>query len=285
MLHLNFDLAWKDEKQLHTTDQYIATLQSIGNLEDCQCCFCGFKDGKFLELHHINHDHTDYSADNLDVICSFCHRTIHLGWAASDNCASLGYFPSSRNGQDIKHLDLAVINNITRVYLLANILGGQVKEHLSNTPIHDFFIKNLSTLTTHRHALDKNKEYIDDNTQNHNVFNRFLHPAELLEYLKQHPNQAARFLEEQASKTKGMFFLNFNTRVFLPFSDYQDYTLVERLEYYKEQGYHLDKTYTQSLQKEVDEFIEQKKQAVLAEQQKGQEDNTALQQPSQKQLE
>lgn len=42
----------------------------------CQCC--GWRSRYYQELHHINHDHDDYSIDNLATVCPLCHQIYHL---------------------------------------------------------------------------------------------------------------------------------------------------------------------------------------------------------------
>lgn len=50
--------------------------------DNCTCQFCGFRSVKYQEIHHINHDHDDYSESNLETICPLCHQAFHLSTAS-----------------------------------------------------------------------------------------------------------------------------------------------------------------------------------------------------------
>ena len=41
------------------------------------CLFCGVKDRKILEVHHIDKDKTNNERRNLEVLCRSCHRKLH----------------------------------------------------------------------------------------------------------------------------------------------------------------------------------------------------------------
>lgn len=50
-----------------------------------QGCQCGEKKIYKLEIHHVDGNHKNNSKDNLEVVCSNCHKVRHLmltkdGW-------------------------------------------------------------------------------------------------------------------------------------------------------------------------------------------------------------
>lgn len=65
--------------------------------QSCQNVGCGFKSPKFNEVHHINSDGN--SPDNLVTLCSFCHSTCHIGFAAIKSDLELVYLPQLSHGQ------------------------------------------------------------------------------------------------------------------------------------------------------------------------------------------
>lgn len=47
----------------------------------------------FLEVHHLNDDHTDNRPDNLVTSCPFCHQVFHCGNAGHRDAANVIFFP------------------------------------------------------------------------------------------------------------------------------------------------------------------------------------------------
>lgn len=54
-------------------------LQRLYLLEQKDCCDqCGWGEVKqILEVHHVNHDHTDGRFENLRILCPTCHEMVH----------------------------------------------------------------------------------------------------------------------------------------------------------------------------------------------------------------
>lgn len=243
------------EKSWHMSDLYFDTLNSINNLEDCQCCFCGFKDGAFLELHHINGDHDDYSSDNLDTICSLCHRTLHIGWAVMDNCASLGFL--NQNSNETKPIDFSFFNLLSRIYILIKYSGREHKGFAQSPyfewfqKLNDFAIKNESS-PIYSPLLSMADIVLS------------LAPSELSDAQKEDmsPEQIQAFIDNEAQKEilfnefiktqqqnpYGYFALNFNIRIFNPINaNRQGFTLQSRLSHYATSMLHFDSDYLETL--------------------------------------
>lgn len=91
---------WQEERKVHSTEEYLITrkviINSFPNKDLITCYFCGFPDGVFLELHHLDGDHSNYSPSNLVLACSCCHKLHHLGWVATENLGRLSYIPQNR---------------------------------------------------------------------------------------------------------------------------------------------------------------------------------------------
>lgn len=85
---------WLFEKQWHLTDEYFEVrnylLQNTKPAEQV-CAFCGFPDGRFLEVHHCDNDHENWNEDNLVLACSLCHRLHHWGWIAVEQLGDLQF--------------------------------------------------------------------------------------------------------------------------------------------------------------------------------------------------
>lgn len=243
------------EKSWHMTDMYFNTLNSINNLEDCQCCFCGYNDGRFLELHHIDGDHTNYSTDNLDTICSLCHRTLHLGWAMMDNCANLGFL--NQESSTPVPVDFSFFNILARIYVLIKYSGREHKQ-LQQSPFFEWFDK---------------LGYFATKNETSPIFSPLLSladillpltPSELNDWQKEeysaeqiqafNDNEAQKvilfqdFLDKQRDNPHGYFALNFNIRVFSPINaQRQGFTLQERLSHYGSNMAHFNDDYLETL--------------------------------------
>jgi len=76
----------------------------IRNNNTCQAC--GFKSGKFQEVHHKDDDHSNNDKDNLVTVCPFCHKTYHLGFCGLGGFGTLIHMPE---------LSQAALNNIVRI--------------------------------------------------------------------------------------------------------------------------------------------------------------------------
>lgn len=219
-LHLNCNFnEWQNEKKWHLTDDYARYLLGISNIEDSQCCFCGAKDGKYLELHHKDGNHDNYEMDNLDTICALCHRSLHLGWACIDNCATL-YFVPNDNARNLKELDLAFYNIISRLYLFNHLF--QKNNSLNSNP-------KFLELWVQEQWL-KNKDY-------RQPINMYLSLYDMLSHLQDNPDEQQEFLDKQISGEKGLFLLKFNTLAFKPLHTLP-YTYSERINHLRQ-----DKSY------------------------------------------
>ncbi len=47
--------------------------------DDYTCQACGIRSEKYMEVHHINGDHTDNRPENLATLCPMCHAVFHVG--------------------------------------------------------------------------------------------------------------------------------------------------------------------------------------------------------------
>jgi intracellular multiplication protein IcmJ len=57
------------------------------------CQGCGFKASKWMEVHHIDDDHSNNSVKNLVTTCSYCHMCQHIGLAGKNNEATIVWLP------------------------------------------------------------------------------------------------------------------------------------------------------------------------------------------------
>lgn len=107
-LRLSMQPDWRREIKLHQSDDYIEAMNSLDLDEHSSCYFCGAQDGPYLELHHLDGDHTNFDmANNVVLACSMCHRYHHLGLLAYYKQATTLYLP---NDLHISKIDLSIIN-------------------------------------------------------------------------------------------------------------------------------------------------------------------------------
>ncbi len=61
--------------------------------DDYRCQFCGLNLPKFLEAHHVNHDHTSHAIGNLVTACAWCHGYHHIGTRGAHQLGILAIHP------------------------------------------------------------------------------------------------------------------------------------------------------------------------------------------------
>lgn len=260
------------EKSIHCTDEYIGNLQKARrNLNaNSACCFCGFPDQYFLELHHIN-SHTDYSPENVRLICTLCHRLHHLGWVGVANLGQVIYFPSVINHKD-KRFWLEPFQHIQRFYLMQDFLSAEQRERLKNTLLS----LNMSQLINSLKTQDLDARFVDQNserqahlldlkrleqtasTDKQQVLDEIkigreerhakladvqagsdfadVHILDLLTLLME-TGKKNDFLKEQNEGLNGRMSILFNPSVFKPFEPNPTYKLEDRLNYYNKLNY------------------------------------------------
>lgn len=273
-LAINFMDDFLLEKSMHCTDDYIQLLRDLrANVtENDVCCFCGFPDSVFLEAHHVNGDHTDHSPENLRYICTLCHRLQHLGWVGVANLGKIIYLPSLIDHKQ-ERFWLEPFHHIQRFYLMSNFLSGDEKHRLKTMPLSGNIMQLLSSLKTQ----DVDAKYLDQKEERANYLQDIkeieqaadanaktvaiakvkesrakraaileetqagsdfsdLHILDLLSLMMESDTKDS-FLSQQAEGKHGRMSILFNSSVFKPFEPNPNYTLEDRLNYYKNLDY------------------------------------------------
>lgn len=169
---LSFDMQhWQTEKELHG-DKYFQIRTKLLNIlcqEHTPCChFCGFPDGKFLEIHHLDGDHENWDLDNLIPCCSLCHRMHHLGWVGLHNLGRLVYIPvtsfTDHKGECVSNHRVNLLPHINlyqHFYLLNDQRTHAQNEQLNQLPLSGLFstARNLVTSFGFDKVLKEEYEY------------------------------------------------------------------------------------------------------------------------------
>lgn len=100
------------------------------------CCFCGFRNLKYQEVHHFNDDHSDNRLENLITTCPFCHLCQHIGLAGRNKEAVLIWLP------EISQADL---HHVVRTILMSQHVSDVIKKDPRGVP---------SLIKTFREAAD-----------------------------------------------------------------------------------------------------------------------------------
>lgn len=271
MLKLTLDLeqakTWKEQKLWHQTDVYFEHLHDI-DLTGHRCYFCDFPDGKFLELHHVDGDHTNYDLKNLRPICSMCHRMIHPGWAALSNEAFLSALNFSdtltfaqkarlqkaRNNigiQDetperlIDDIDLAVLNQLQRFFLILPTLPQAKLEEIKKSSLYKGYCEFRNFLCLAKSQI-ADEQFADKSVNTDLVFRKDFHLGyifdALLEAEKEYQdalksdyksrNHVELFAKAQ-ERGDTRLTLVFNKNVFRPYDKRCPYTFEERMDFYQ----------------------------------------------------
>jgi len=83
-LILSYELAWRtdEDKKFMKRVEWKQIRKKILERDDYICQYCGVQRKTFMQINHIDGNPKDHSAENLEVICSACHKITHSGlWA------------------------------------------------------------------------------------------------------------------------------------------------------------------------------------------------------------
>lgn len=133
--------SWRTEVNIHTTPTYLSYLENLRmNSEGLGCYFCGFPDGPYLEVHHLDGDHDNWEDENLRAACSMCHRLHHLGWVGIKSQGVLIHLPSDAEATDNSpdgspKWSLEVFNIIQRFYLMTPYLSPVQRKKIEALPL------------------------------------------------------------------------------------------------------------------------------------------------------
>lgn len=87
--------------------KYKTIWDSVWERDKHTCYYCGFTSKKHQEIHHLNHDHTDNSTDNLVTVCPLCHQSFHLDMASTTNGGKIIWLPEMTQ-QELNYLCRAI---------------------------------------------------------------------------------------------------------------------------------------------------------------------------------
>ncbi len=83
-LILSYELAWRtdEDKKFMKRVEWKQIRKKILERDDYTCQYCGVQRKTFMQINHIDGNPKDNSDENLEVICSACHKITHSGlWA------------------------------------------------------------------------------------------------------------------------------------------------------------------------------------------------------------
>lgn len=87
------------------------------------CAFCGFKSHTYMEVHHIDDNHTNNDMENLIAIDKLCHDAHHLGFSAKDNLTTMIYTGG---------LEQTELNHLFRTLMIAETVFKEEKDNVNN---------------------------------------------------------------------------------------------------------------------------------------------------------
>lgn len=121
-----------DENSELADEEYRAIRMSVLKRDRFSCVFCGFiskpnrhaedstlEASGYLEVHHIDDDHTNNKKENLLTACPFCHQVFHCGNAGYREAATAIYLP------EVSQADLNLFANLLTISILR---GGEYRD-------------------------------------------------------------------------------------------------------------------------------------------------------------
>ena len=83
-LFLAYELSWRTEedKKFMKTAEWKKIRQRILERDQNTCRYCEIQRTEHMQINHIDGNPKNHSDENLEVICSSCHKITHSGlWA------------------------------------------------------------------------------------------------------------------------------------------------------------------------------------------------------------
>lgn len=83
-LVLSYELAWRtpDDKKFMKSKQWKEIRTRIFQRDNSTCQYCGIKRNEHMQINHMDGNPKNHTDNNLEVICSSCHKILHSGlWA------------------------------------------------------------------------------------------------------------------------------------------------------------------------------------------------------------
>jgi len=102
-LVLSYELGWRTEndKKFMKSSEWKKIRQKILERDNCTCQYCSVQRKEHIQINHIDGNPKNNSYENLEVICSSCHKITHAGlWCAVFKVVDI-YEESKYNQNDI----------------------------------------------------------------------------------------------------------------------------------------------------------------------------------------
>ena len=102
-LILSYELAWRtqEDKKFMKSAEWKRIRKEILARDDSTCQYCGIKRTTHMQINHIDGNPKNHFQENLEVICSSCHKITHSGLWATVFCILDVYEKSNYNQNDI----------------------------------------------------------------------------------------------------------------------------------------------------------------------------------------
>lgn len=99
------------------TDQRMADIRpKILLRDDYTCHYCNFRSEEYQEVHHLNHDHNDFSESNLTTACPLCHQVFHLSTCSQSTGGNIIAISD-------EYMTQVELNNLCRMLFVARSSG------------------------------------------------------------------------------------------------------------------------------------------------------------------
>ncbi len=102
-LVLSYELAWRTDadKKFMKTSEWKRIRKNILERDEYTCQYCEVQRKEFMQINHIDGNPKNHAEENLEVICSACHKITHSGlWAEVFQILDV-YAESKYNQNDI----------------------------------------------------------------------------------------------------------------------------------------------------------------------------------------
>jgi len=120
--------AFRDEDDYSADNDFKQERESVIQRDNNTCQYCGDKYEKYMEVHHLDDDHTNNDSSNLITACCLCHAVNHIGCAGAQGRGVIAYLPEFTQVQINRAYKLMMA--VDPKYGMSNEVGSNIKEFI-----------------------------------------------------------------------------------------------------------------------------------------------------------
>ena len=171
-LVLSYELSWRTEedKKFMKTAEWKNIRKRILDRDHNTCQYCGVQRNTFMNINHIDGNPKNHSDENLEVICTACHKITHSGfWTIVHDVLDV-YEKSNYNQKEIIQITGKMRNEDKSDEQIISFLG--LKNKVSWEEDYDYLAPKFGFVTSRPMNKFQKPVFLTDEQQQDAIKNR-----------------------------------------------------------------------------------------------------------------